>query len=457
MNYRRMMRIPSLRKVTAPLAGVVLVLAGCAAVQNAPPTAAGPCSIIANGTPPPKTSAAPASGSAATSPGPSAPPTSPGPSAPPTSPGPSAPPTSRNISTNPEVATGYRTDMTAVRTRHYAAVTANPLATQAACDVLNKGGTAADALVTAQAVLGLVEPQSSGIGGGGFLLYYDAAAGSVQAYDGREVAPKSATENYLRWISDADRTAPKPDARASGRSIGVPGILRLLQDVHAEHGKNAWRDLFTPAVAMADDGFEISPRLAAAIADAAPQLKVDPNASTYFLNSDGGPKASGTRVTNPAYSKTLGVIASDPQSLYAGDIASDIVASAADTSGGRTPSLMTLQDLSGYSAMKREPLCTRYRGKEICGMPPPSSGGIAVAATLGMLEHFPMGVYEPTDIDLNGGKPAVMGVHLISEAERLAYADRDKYVADTDFVPLPGGSPNTLLNSDYLAGRAALI
>ena len=255
---------------------------------------AGPCSIIANGTPAPKTSAPPAPGSATTS---------------------------RNISTNPEVATGYRKDMTAVRTGHYAVVTANPLATQAACEVLSNGGTAADALVTAQAMLGLVEPQSSGIGGGGFLLYYDAAAGSVQAYDGREVAPKAATENYLRWISDADRTKPKPDARASGRSIGVPGILRLLQDVHTEHGKTAWRDLFTPAVAMADDGFEISPRLAAAIADSAPQLKVDPNASAYFLNSDGSPKASGTRLTNPDYSKTLGVIASDPQSFYTGDIA----------------------------------------------------------------------------------------------------------------------------------------
>ena len=163
MNYRRVMRIPSLGKVAAPLAGVVLVLAGCAAEENAPPTAAGPCSIIANGTPAPKTSAAPAAGSATTS---------------------------RNISTNPEVATGYRKDMTAVRTAHYAVATANPLATQAACEVLNDGGTAADALVTAQAVLGLVEPQSSGIGGGGFLLYYDAAAGSVQAYDGREVAPE---------------------------------------------------------------------------------------------------------------------------------------------------------------------------------------------------------------------------------------------------------------------------
>ena len=160
----------------------MLVLAGCAAEQNAPPTAAGPCSIIANGTPSPKTSAAPASGSATTS---------------------------KNISTNPEVATGYRKDMTAVRTAHYAVVTANPLATQAACEVLSKGGTAADALVTAQAVLGLVEPQSSGVGGGGFLLYYDAAAGSVQAYDGREMAPKAATENYLRWISDADRTEPE--------------------------------------------------------------------------------------------------------------------------------------------------------------------------------------------------------------------------------------------------------
>jgi gamma-glutamyltranspeptidase/glutathione hydrolase len=421
MNYRRVMRIRSLRKAVAPLAAVVLVLAGCAAEENAPPTTvAGPCSIIPSGTPVLKAPASPSPGSVTTS---------------------------RNISTNPEVATGYRKDMTAVRTGHYAVVTANPLATQAACEVLNHGGTAADALVTAQAVLGLVEPQSSGIGGGGFLLYYDAAAGSLQAYDGREVAPKAATENYLRWISDADRTEPKPGARASGRSVGV----------HTEHGKTAWRDLFTPAVTMADDGFEISPRLAAAIADAAPQLKVDPNASAYFLNPDGGPKTSGTRLTNPAYSKTLGVIASDPQSFYTGDIARAIVAAAADTSGGRTPSLMTPEDLSGYTAKKREPLCTPYRDKEICGMPPPSSGGIAVAATLGMLEHFPMAEHKPTDIDLNGGKPTVMGVHLISEAERLAYADRDKYVADTDFVPLPGGSPNTLLNSDYLAGRAALI
>jgi gamma-glutamyltranspeptidase/glutathione hydrolase len=395
------------------------VLAGCGGQENAPPAAAGPCEVVENGNPSPKTSEA--------------------------------------AGANPEVATGYRSDMTAVHTAQYAVATANPLATQAACEVLRDGGTAADALVTAQAVLGLVEPQSSGIGGGGFLLYYDAKANGVQAYDGREVAPAAATENYLRWISDTDRTEPKPDARASGRSIGVPGILRMLSDVHQQQGKTAWRDLFAPAVTMADDGFDISPRLASAIADAAPQLKLDREAAAYFLEPGGSPKAAETKLTNPAYSKTLGVIASDPQSFYTGDIAKAIVAAAGDTSGGRTPSLMTTEDLARYTARQREPVCIPYRDKEVCGMPPPSSGGIAVAATLGILEHFPMNEHKPTDMDLNGGKPSVMGVHLISEAERLAYADRDKYVADTDFVQLPGGSPNTLLNSDYLAQRAALV
>lgn len=431
MNYRQVMRISSLTKVMAPLTGLALVLAGCASDEGTQPAAAGPCAIVSNGTPTVKTQAAPA-GQASQS-------------------------TTSKISTRPEVATGYRSDMDAVRTSHYAVVTANPLATQAACDVLRGGGTAADALVTAQAVLGLVEPQASGVGGGGFLVYYDAGANSVQAYDGREVAPKAATENYLRWISDTDHAVPRPDARASGRSIGVPGILSLLQDVHADHGKTGWRDLFDPAVKLADDGFDISPRLAAAIADAAPKLKVDPQAAGYFLDPDGTPKTSGTRLTNPAYAKTLGAIASDPQALYTGNVARDIVAAAADTSGGRTPSQLTMEDLAGYAAKRREPLCSPYRGKEICGMPPPSSGGIAVAATLGILEHFAMAGHKPTDLDRNGGRPAVMGVHLIAEAERLAYADRDKYVADTDFVPLPGNSPNTLINSDYLAGRAALV
>ncbi|SEH81698.1 gamma-glutamyltransferase 1 Threonine peptidase. MEROPS family T03 [Mycolicibacterium rutilum] len=426
------MRPSSPTTLLASLAAIMMVLAGCAAEDSEDtedPQAAGPCAIVENGTPTRKPPAPPAGGAS----------------------------TPRDIATNPEVATGYRTDMTAVRTATFSVVTANPLATQEACEVLQDGGTAADALVTAQAVLGLVEPQASGVGGGGFLLYFDAASGEVQAYDGRETAPAAATENYLRWVSDTYRTEPKPDARGSGRSIGVPGIVRLLQEAHAEHGKTAWRDLFAPAIALSDDGFDISDRLAAAIEDAAPDLKADPQAAGYFLNSDGSPKQAGTRLTNPAYSKTLNVIASDPEAFYTGDLARAIVAAAADTSGGRTPSLLTAQDLAGYTVKKREPLCRPYRGREICGMPPPSSGGIAVASTLGILEQFPMADHRPTDMDLNGGRPTVMGVHLISEAERLAYADRDEYVADTDFVPLPGGSRDTLLGSDYLAGRAALI
>jgi gamma-glutamyltranspeptidase/glutathione hydrolase len=347
--------------------------------------------------------------------------------------------------------------MTAVRTAHYAVATANPLATQAACQVLRDGGSAADAVVAAQAMLGLVEPQSSGLGGGGFLIYHDAGSGSLQTYDGREVAPAAATENYLRWIDNASHASPQPDARASGRSIGVPGILRLLELVHNEHGRTPWRDLVNPAVALADSGFAVSPRLASAIADKATQLRADEAAGAYFLNPDGSPKGAGTRLTNPAYGKTLGVIASDgPQAFYTGEIAHDIVAAAADTTGGRTPSLMRPADLAGYAATKRDPICIPYRDHQLCTTPPPS-GGIAVLATLGILAHFPMSDYPPTGVDLNGGRPTVMGVHLVTEAERLAYADRDRYVADPDLVPLPGASPYTLLNADYLAGRAALI
>ncbi|MGV0804948.1 gamma-glutamyltransferase family protein [Mycolicibacterium setense] len=435
--------LASTRSVIALLSVLAVILAGCADGSRRPATSdAGPCQILSNGTPLPKPPRAPP------------PPTVPPPTAAPQP----APPPSRDLATNPEVGTGYRSDMTAVRTATYTVATANPLATEAACKVLRDGGTAADALVTAQAVLGLVEPQSSGIGGGGFLLYYDAAGNAVRAYDGRETAPAAATENYLRWVSETDRSGPKPDARSSGRSIGVPGIVRLLDDVHRQFGKKTWRDLFDPAVSMADRGFDISPRLAAAIDDADAQLRLDPAAGGYFLNPDGSPKPVGTRMTNPAYAKTLGAIASEgAQAFYTGDIARAVVSAAADPAGGRTPGAITEQDLAGYTVKQRDPLCTTYRGREVCGMPPPSSGGIAVAATLGMLEHFPMSNYKPGRVDRNGGHPSVTGVHLVSEAERLAYADRDRYVADTDFVPLPGGSPERLLDGAYLTGRAALI
>jgi len=366
--------------------------------------------------------------------------------------------TDRDLSTNPEIATGYRDGMVAVNAGEFAVSTANPISTEAACEVLRDGGTAADALVVAQTVLGLVEPQSSGIGGGAFLMYFDAATGQVQAYDGRETAPAAATENYLRWISDTDRTEPQPDARASGRSIGVPGVLRMLEDVHRDHGNTDWAQLFEPAVTLADDGIEISDRLAQSIADSAADLARDEAAAAYFLEADGAPKTEGTVLTNPAMSKTLGAIAAGgADAFYTGAIATGIVDAVDTTSGGRTPGEMTVDDLAGYRAKQRTALCTPYRSYEICGMPNPSSGGIAVAATLGILENFDLSAFPPADVDANGGVPDAEAVHLIAEAERLAYADRDKYVADSDFVPLPGGSPETLLDETYLKGRAALI
>lgn len=364
----------------------------------------------------------------------------------------------RDISTNPEIATGYRTGMTAVTADSYAVSTANPVSTEAACAVLRDGGTAADALVAAQMVLGLVEPQSSGIGGGAFLVYYDAESGEVQAYDGRETAPMSATENYLRWISDTDHTEPKPDARASGRSIGVPGVLRMLEMVHAEHGSTGWADLFDPAIELADQGIVISDRMADSIADSAAQLAVDDDARAYFLLPDGNPKPAGETLTNPAMAKTLGAIAAGgADAFYTGDIAQAVVDATATDSGGRTPGTMTLADLAGYEAKARTPLCTPYRDYEICGMPNPSSGGVTVAATLGILENFDLAGLPPGDVDSDGGVPDADAVHLVSEAERLAYADRDKYVADSDFVPLPGCSLDTLVNPEYLAERAGLI
>lgn len=367
-------------------------------------------------------------------------------------------PTTQNLSTNPEIASGYRSDMSPVRTSTYAVSTANPIATEAACRVLRAGGTATDALVTAQAVLGLVEPQASGIGGGAFLVHYDAKSRTVEAYDGRETAPAAATENYLRWVSDTDRTEPAPNTRASGRSIGVPGVVRMLELAHREHGMTAWKELFDPAIGLADSGFEISPRLAGQIAESAKDLATDEGARAYFLEPDGSPKRTGTVLTNPAYSKTLSALATDgAEALYSGPIAQDIVEAAGSTAGGRTPSLLTTTDLANYEPKKRTALCTGYRKYELCGMPAPSSGGSTVAATMGILANFDLAALGPQDVNRNGGKPDARAVHLISEAERLAYADRNKYVADPDFIPLPGNSALSLVHPQYLKERSTLI
>lgn len=365
----------------------------------------------------------------------------------------------------PEPASGYRPDRPATHARQFMVSTANPLASKAGCEVLQAGGSAVDAAVAVQMVLGLVEPQSSGIGGGAFMLHYDAAQHKVVAYDGRETAPAAATENYLRWVGDsADSGTPQPSARASGRAIGTPGAVRMLGLAHGDHGRLPWHALMQPAITLAQQGFRISGRMAAALERAAPALARDPDAAALYLHADGRPLPLGTLFTNPAYAATLGTLAAQgADAFYTGAIAQGIVSkigldrSATDGSA-ITPGLTTLADLAGYQAKRRQALCTTYRMRYmVCGMPPPSSGGVAVAAALGILENFDLAAHPPTGIDLNGGKPAVMAVHLISEAQRLAYADRDAYVADTDFVPLPGGSWQTLLNKHYLKQRARLI
>lgn len=360
----------------------------------------------------------------------------------------------KDLANHPEAASGFRAGMRAVNTDRYMAVTANPLASKAACEVLRSGGTALDALVAAQAVLGLTEPQSSGIGGGAFLLYYDASRRALQAYDGRETAPKAATPNYLRWISDKERAEPKPNARVSGRSIGVPGVLRLLANAHAEYGIKPWRELFDPAISLANNGFQISPRMAEVLAPEAENVRRDAESSAYLLHPDGTVKKAGDFLTNPAYAKTLGAIATDgADALYTGAIAQDVVDAVARSDNGRTPGAMTLADLAGYQVKKRTAICVSYRDHQVCGMPPPSAGGNTVAQTLGILSHFDLASMPPTNTATDGGIPTAEAVQLVSDAERLAYADRDKYLADPDFVTPPAG----ILSSNYLTQRAKLI
>ena len=364
----------------------------------------------------------------------------------------------------PEAASGYKLGKKVVTTKTYMVVTANPHASRAGCDVLKAGGTAVDAAVAVQAVLGLVEPQSSGLGGGAFMLHYDAKTKVVDSYDGRETAPAAATPNYLRWIDDVtDQSTPKPSARASGRSIGTPGAVRMLELAHQQHGRTPWKDLFKAGIDLASNGFPIGGRMAAAIESSRTSLLADPEATATYFNPDLTPKALGTTLKIPAYATTLTAIANGgADALYTGPIAEAIVAKIqattnASTGAAITPGKTTLADLAAYQAKRREAVCTTYRAYWVCGMGPPSSGGIAVAQTLGILENFNLALYPPTSLDLEGGKPAVFAVHLVSEAERLAYADRDKYVADTDFVPLPGGSWDAMLDKSYLRSRAANI
>ena len=355
----------------------------------------------------------------------------------------------------PEVASGYRTDLQTRHASKHMAAAANPLAAEAGREMLRQGGSAIDAAIAMQAVLTLVEPQSSGIGGGALIVLWDGK--NVRTYDGRETAPAGATE---KLFLQADGTPmPFTQAQIGGRSVGTPGVLRALELAHQKHGRLPWATLFEPAIKLAEQGFAISPRLHQLIASDT-SIRRSPDMLAYFMNADGSPKAVGTPLKNPALAAVLKRIAQEgPNAFYKGPVAQEIVAK---VQGHANPGSLSLNDLQGYKAKERAPLCTDYKRWQVCGMPPPSSGGIAVAQILGTLQaletrdhRFALAPLKPLKtIRPAGIEPAPEAVHLISEAERLAYADRALYVADSDFVPVP---VKGLVDPTYLASRAALI
>ncbi|GFZ92326.1 gamma-glutamyltranspeptidase [Elstera cyanobacteriorum] len=339
----------------------------------------------------------------------------------------------------PEAATGTAAKAL-VSADKFMVIAANPLASRAGAEVLAKGGTAADAAIAVQLVLNLVEPQSSGIGGGAFVLYYDKAAGKLTSYDGREIAPEKATPQL--FLNADGKPLPFYDAVVGGRSVGVPGVPRLLDVLHKRHGKAVWADLVKPALGIAEEGFTISPRLAKLLA-AEKYLMRDPVAKAYFYRPNGEPRWEGELLTNPDYAATLKILAEHGvEPFYKGSIGEAIVAAVRQEPN---PGSLSMADLAAYKVIQRDPVCSGYRGLKICGMAPPSSGGLAVAQMLGILERYDLKSFGP------GG---VQAVHLFMQAGRLAFADRDMYVADPAFVrqPITG-----MLDPVYLGQRAQLI
>ncbi len=317
---------------------------------------------------------------------------------------------------------------------------AHPLAVEAGLEMLRRGGSAVDAAIAVQMVLGVVEPQASGIGGGGFLLHYDAATRAIAVYDGREAAPAGATPTMF-----LDRDG-KPlnyfTAVGSGISVGVPGVLAMLEVAHKERGKLPWRDLFEPAIAAARDGFAMPPRLASWLVRL-PGLREEPGIRALYFTADGSPRKQGERIANPELAATLRMIADQGAGVfYRGAIAEEMVAR---VRGHVRPGTLSLADLADYRPIKREALCGPYRVWIVCGMPPPSSGGIATLQVLALLEPFEIWRDRPNDL---------RAVHLLAEASRLAFADRDRYVADPAFVKVP---VEGLLSPAYLAERRKLM
>ncbi len=318
---------------------------------------------------------------------------------------------------------------------------AHPLAVEAGARVLRAGGTAADAMVAVQAVLGLVEPQSSGLGGGAFLLWHDGATGAITTLDGRETAPMSATPKL--FLDEAGQPLDFFEAVVGGRSVGVPGTPALLAEAQRRWGRADWPVLFEDAIRLAEEGFAVSPRLASLVAGDAARLARFAATRAYFL-PEGQPIKAGETLRNPAYADTLRILAQEGAApFYTGPIAADIVEVV--QGAGDNPGTLSLADLAIYAVREREAVCAPYRAYEVCGMGPPSSGGVTVAQILGMLAPYDLAALGPESAD---------AWRLVGDASRLAFADRGRYLADSDFVPVP---VRGLLDPGYLRDRARLL
>ncbi|ETX10049.1 gamma-glutamyltransferase [Marinomonas ushuaiensis DSM 15871] len=340
----------------------------------------------------------------------------------------------------PEAATGIQVQ-TLTHANKFMVATANPVASQAGYDVLKAGGSAIDALVAVQMTLGLVEPQSSGLGGGAFVVYYDAKEQKLTTFDGRETAPMAATPELFQ--DDKGEPLSFYTAVVGGRSVGTPGTVKLMGELHDKYGTLPWKDLLEPAAKIAQEGFIVSPRLAEAIKGSAEYLSRYPKTKSYFFNYDGTPVEAGSRMTNTAYYKTLNLLAVyGPDEFYTGQIAKDIVSQVQIIADN--PGVLSEQDFANYTVKERTPVCLPYKKFDVCGMGPPSSGALTVGQILGITQEFDLA-------KMGANSPEAW--QIIGDASRLAFADRGRYMADTDFVPMPQG----LLDKNYLAERAKLI
>ncbi|WP_122032444.1 gamma-glutamyltransferase [Aliivibrio sp. EL58] len=341
----------------------------------------------------------------------------------------------------PEAATGL-TKQNLVEGKEWMIASANPYASEAGAEMLRKGGNAIDAMVATQLVLGLVEPQSSGIGGGAFLVYWNAKQQELTTFDGRETAPLEVTPQLFQ--DDKGQPLKFYDAVVGGRSVGTPGTVKLMWDTHQKLGKLDWKTLFEPAIDLATNGFTVSPRLAKLVDNDQEFLQRSPAAKAYFFNQDGSPIKAGQKLKNPDYAKTLQVISEQGAvAFYQGKMAQDIVNTVRNETSN--PGVLNLIDFTAYQVKEREPVCAPYRQYAICGMGPPSSGALALGQIMGVLSHYPI-----SDM----GKDNVQSWRLLGDASRLAFADRGKYMADSDYVPMP---TQGLLDKTYLEKRAELL